>query len=754
MKKYANIIVVVILSLFTLFIFSACNTAYDLEETRNTTTEDITDMLHNVADEHSHTWSKWEIVKGATCLETGEKERVCDCGERETQRISAVGHKYVDGVCSACKLLKDSEGLEYTLNHDGVSYTVTGIGTCDDFEHLIIPSTYKGLPVTGIGDRAFEYKILEKVTLSEGIKTVGDSAFSQCTDLEQIYLPEGLVSIGNTAFLNCRELRRVLIPNSVTNMGAGVFMDCTSLSDITLSGSMTQLSRSMFAYCQALKSITIPQGITLIEEHAFAYCHYLKSVTVPSSLKKIEEDAFEDTPIVNVYLSDLSAWCGIEIVGHYASPIKPGATSYLNGQKMTSLRIPDGVTAIGKNAFMDATTLTDVVISADVTSIGECAFYGCTGLTGIVIPDNVEHIGQAAFCSCTNLKDVTLSSGLTEIPAHTFSRSGVLSIKIGNSITSIGKGAFQDCTALQRIEIGDGLKTAGEYAFAGCTGLKGVYITDLANWCEISFDTVGPLYYAQNLYLNGALITDLQIPEGVKTIQSAAFWGCKSLVSVSFPKSLEYIASYAFQDCTGLTAVYITDMAAWCNVAISGSSNPLIYAGNLYFNGDLVNELYIPTGITKINQCAFTGCTSLLKVVIPDSVTSIGGYAFKNCKNLTELNIGGGVIDSAEAVFENCTSLESVILNEGGTFIPMSWFNGCTALKSIVIPSSVKEIASYAFYGCTNLTSVVFVNTTGWKYMSSSATTGGTDIAPEALSDSTEAAALLKKYATYKWFCN
>lgn len=729
MKKYINIIVVVIFSLFTFFMFSACNTVRDLEKSENTITENITDDLHNVADEHSHTWSKWVTVKGATCLEAGEKERTCDCGERETQRISAVGHKYVDGVCSVCKLLKDSEGLEYTLNHDGVSYTVTGIGTCDDFEHLIIPSAYKGLPVTGIGEIAFISMPFKKVTLSEGIKAIEDFAFSNCRDLEQIYLPEGLVSIGNTAFVNCRVLKRVVIPNSVIDMGTGVFQECYSLEEVVFSDRMTYISDSMFAYCYGLKSITIPP-----------------------SLKKIETDAFYSCPIENVYLSDLSAWCGIEIVEDYASPIKPGATIYLNGQKITSLRIPDGVTAIGKKAFMNATTLTDVTISADVISIGVGAFYGCTGLKKIVIPDNVEHIGSAVFARCTNLKEVTLSSKLTEIPGSAFSQTGILRIKIGNSITSIGNSAFRDCTALKRIEIGDHLKTVEEYAFDGCTGLEGVYITDLANWCEISFDTVGPLYYAQNLYLNGTLVTDLQIPEGVKTIQSMVFKGCKSLVSVSLPQSLENIGSYAFHHCTGLKAVYITDMAAWCNVNID--YNPLSYAGNLYLNGELVTELHIPVGVTEIKPHTFSGCTSLLKVVIPDRVTSIGASAFRNCTNLTELNIGGGDTDFAEAVFENCTSLESVILNEGITFIPGSWFRGCTTLKSIVIPSSVKEIASYAFYGCTNLTSVVFVNTTGWKYMSSSATTGGTDIAPEALSDSTEAAALLKKYATYKWFCN
>ena len=214
-----------------------------------------------------------------------------------------------------------------------------------------------------------------------------------------------------------------------------------------------------------------------------------------------------------------------------------------------------------------------------VTSIGNNAFEDCEQLSSVVIPNSVITVGYSAFSGCT----------------------GLTTVYVGNNLLSVDFGAFEDCTSL-----------------------TSVHISDLAAWCNISFNwsSSNPLYYARHLYMNGEEIKDLIIPNGVTTIGNYVFENCSEFTSVTIPKTVTSIGSKAFDGCNGLNSVRISDLASWCNITFD--SNPLNNAHHLFINDKEINNLIIPNGITSVTNNAFAGCEGLTSLTIPDDVTSIG----------------------------------------------------------------------------------------------------------------------------------
>lgn len=218
----------------------------------------------------------------------------------------------------------------------------------------------------------------------------------------------------------------------------------------------------------------------------------------------------------------------------------------------------------------------------------------------------------------------------------------------------------------------------------------------------------------------------------VTTIGYYAFNGCDEMTSITIPPSITSIQN-AFWGCTGLTAVYIDDLKAWCNISRPDFySSPLGYAHHLYLNGEEIVDLVVPDGVTSIGygafndlssltsvtiassvtsigERAFFDCTSLASVTIPESVTSIGKDAFAWCSSLTSVSIPNSVTSIGQDAFVNCTGLTSITIPDSVT--TLDWvFRGCTGLTAITIPSSMTSIGEMAFSGCTGLTSVTIPN--------------------------------------------
>ncbi len=346
----------------------------------------------------------------------------------------------------------------------------------------------------------------------------------------------------------------------------------------------------------------------------------------------------------------------------------------------------------------------------------------------------------------------------------------------GKPVTSIGDGAFKNCSGLKSVRIPDGVKYIGNEAFYGCR-LESVEIPK-------SVTTIGNSAFEDTWLIN------LVISDGVTTIGNNAFSSISSLNKVIIPKSVMAISHNAFSECTSLTIYCEAESKpngwenTWNRIDSYNIGNtttiPVVWGCVDVVQEDNINYLLLNDGsallfnatykkmttvniksnivyngtnynVTKINEKAFNGFELLESVSIPNSIIEIGNNAFYWCGSLKSLTIPNSVITLGSNAFAGCSSLANVSIGNGLTNISDRVFSGCKSLVNITIPSSVNRIGVDAFSGCSSLTSIFFEDTSNW-YRTNSSSGGGT--ITDVSKPSTNVVYLTSIYSGYVWYKN
>ena len=180
-------------------------------------------------------------------------------------------------------------GLVYEVYEDHVEITdYTGTAT-----EIVIPARIEGLPVTVIGEDAFNrcYDIIN-VSIPEGVTTIGDFAFQFCSNLTTISIPDTLVTIGASAFDSCYKLTGITLPTGISHIGGSAFVNCDSLTSISIPEGIASIGNFTFYACDNLASVLIPKSVTSVGDRAFFYCNSLTAISLPEGVTFIGNEAF------------------------------------------------------------------------------------------------------------------------------------------------------------------------------------------------------------------------------------------------------------------------------------------------------------------------------------------------------------------------------------------------------------------------------------------------------------------------------
>lgn len=578
--------------------------------------------------------------------------------------------------------------------------------------------------VETIGKNAF-YSCtgLSEVKMSQA-KTIGSGAFYGCSSLESVEIPQ-VETLADSVFGDCRKLTTMDMPQLKT-MEASVFWFCTSLGEVKMPQVETIGVRA-FEGCSSLKAIDL-SGIKTIERRAFSACG-IEKIVVPSTLTKIGEYAFDCAKRLKIVFFQGNTKPDISSSDVF-DQVK-GITFYypVNGNWPTSI--------MTSNAFGSSDSKW---IAYDKMFPGEYVFNN----DGTCSSDGTET--AECICGC-GLTDTRIAKNTKNPDNHTYSEDCYKELSNGKKVYSCVECGRIKGEVGEKGSCGDSLTweiyDSDVLCITGTGAMADYDIDNPAPWSgkNIRYCRLGKgiTSIGASAFENCTSLEIIELEEGITSINGYAFYGCTSLKELELSKSLKSIGENAFEGCTSLqkvtaypklTALKNTSFRKCSALTIRGYEGSYIqkYAAEKEIPFESMGkwgtcgysaEWYLIDGTLTIsgannmadysetNKAPWTGL-KVTKIVV-ENISTIGNYAFAGLSEVTEITLPTTVYEIGDYAFKNCAGLKSIEIPNSLELgiISEGMFYGCTSLETIKLPDNIREIENYAFANCKSLRSFI-----------------------------------------------
>lgn len=551
-----------------------------------------------------------------------------------------------------------------------------------------------------------------KVTIPDGVKMIGESAFANNTALVSISLPLSCTKIGISAFAGCSNLMEINLDH-IESIGEKSF-EAVAIDTVRFSNQIKEIPLGAFAYA-TVRVVELGENIESISDSAFINCTNLSEVIVNQKLYVLGSRVFENcTNLKSINLGNTITSIG---------------TKCFTGSGLTKITVPGSCKTIGGNAFNGCANLEEVVIEDGVEFIGGSAFYE-TSVKKINLPSSITEIEEFGVAGIDTLEEINVD----ENNQYYSSENGILYSKsyeqliclpssyqkldviINRNTKFVCERACANLKKVKSVIFQEGLETIYHVAFVNSTSVEKIVLPS-----SLKQIYSGAFSYASSLY-------DITLPENLEMLSDSTwiasngvFQGCSSLVSVTIPKLVKSIGPRTFMDCSLLeTVVMECDVADYGSNQFGGNAalesiqingkNPFAFVDEkgIYYeikNGESylsvfpaclrLDEYTVPSNITHIASQAFSCVKYLQELTIPETVTDVGEKVCWSAAIKT-VNFFASVSELPTSSFAN-SSVENVNLGSEIKVIGVYAFSSTSKLKEVVLPEGVTTLAKYCF---------------------------------------------------------
>jgi hypothetical protein len=361
------------------------------------------------------------------------------------------------------------------------------------------------------------------------------------------------------------------------------------------------------------------QKLVLTGNISYEDVHYVDSNMNSVEVLDLSDAAYESRYIIDKFLSSTTTIKEISLPNNiYEIRGEWSSGPFNHCSSLTSIKVPEGLTIIGMEAFLGCSSLESFTIPESVTNIDADAFGYCSSLTSITIPESVTYIGIYAFRYCTSLTKINFPLNLTTLPSGVLEGcSSLKAITIPEGVSSIGDLVFRFCTSLNNVTIPKRVKRLEARIFEGCTSLTNITIPE------------GVILIGEYAFMDCSALKTIIIPQTVTSIGGSAFWRCNAMTSITLPQSVTVVGKNIFRECSALqkvicnSSVYIGDLSSknnlycWLIINCPEGEQPMYGANwkNVVINGTAENvelpakkniEFSIPEEVKAIKKISYT----------------------------------------------------------------------------------------------------------------------------------------------------